>query len=227
MNKKLNKKEVNNHIEKIVNSKNKLERKTFILLGVFISALILANVLGTKITTIFGISVSVGIFLYPLTFICTDVVAEVRGKKVSRYFIKVGLISLLITFFFILLSIYLPPADRFIFNEEYKNIFSNSLRIVVASMFAFLISQYHDIWAFHFLKKLTAGKFLWLRNNISTFFSQLIDTTIFMFIAFYMVTPEFNTLFIIQLIIPYWIFKLILAAIDTPFVYLGVKWLRK
>jgi queuosine precursor transporter len=207
--------------------KEKLEKKTLILLGIFICALVLANILGTKITTILGISVSVGIFAYPLTFICTDVVAEVRGKKISKYFIKAGMIALIITFFLVALSIFLPPADRFIYNDEYKTVFSNSLRMIIASMIAFLFSQYHDVWAFHFWKRKTKGKFLWFRNNFSTVFSQLIDTTLFMFIAFYMVTPQFDVSFIIQLIIPYWLFKVLLAAIDTPFVYLGVKWLRK
>ena len=75
-------------------------------------------------------------------------------------------------------------------------------------------------------KKITKGKYLWLRNNLSTVISQLIDTTLFMFIAFYMVTPQFTAPFIIELIIPYWLFKVGFAFIDTPLVYLGVKWLK-
>jgi len=67
---------------------------------------------------------------------------------------------------------------------------------------------------------------LWLRNNLSTIFSQLIDTTIFMFLAFYKIAPKFTVTFIISLIIPYWIFKVVFAIVDTPLCYLGVRWLK-
>lgn len=204
-----------------------LERKTLILLGIFVSALIIANLLGTKITTIFGISVSVGIFAYPISFLCTDIIEEVRGKKITKQFIKSGMIALTMMFAWVALSVYLPPASRYTLNTEYTAVFSNSMRMIIASLVAFTIGQYHDIWAFGFWKKKTKGKFLWLRNNLSTIFSQFIDTTIFMFIAFYGISPKFDVAFIIQLIIPYWLFKIAFAIIDTPLVYLGVKWLKK
>lgn len=204
----------------------KIERKTFILLSLFTGALILANILGTKITTIFGVSVSVGIFAYPITFLCTDIIEEVRGKEVTKQFVKSGLLALVLTFVLVLVSVNMPAASRYAHNEEFVTVFSNSVRMILASFAAFLFGQLHDIWAFHFWKRITKGKYLWLRNNISTFFSQLIDTTLFMFIAFYMVTPKFTALFIVQLIIPYWLFKVLFAFIDTPLVYLGVKWLK-
>jgi uncharacterized integral membrane protein (TIGR00697 family) len=89
-----------------------------------------------------------------------------------------------------------------------------------------MISQYHDIITFEFLKKKTNGKALWLRNNLSTMASQLIDTILFMFIAFYKIAPQFNFSFVLQLCIPYYLFKILFALIDTPFVYIGVKWLK-
>lgn len=204
----------------------RIEKKTFTLLSIFTAALVLANILGTKITTIFGVSVSVGIFAYPITFLCTDIIEEVRGKKVTKQFIKSGLFALLLTSALVLISIKMPAAARYAHNEEFTTVFSSSLRMLLASFAAFLFGQLHDIWAFNFWKKITKGKYLWLRNNLSTVISQLIDTTLFMFIAFYMVTPQFTAPFIIELIIPYWLFKVGFAFIDTPLVYLGVKWLK-
>jgi len=204
----------------------KLEKKTLLLLGLFVAALVTANLLGTKITTILGVSVSVGIFMYPITFLCTDIVAEVRGKQFTKQFVKIGLFVMVMTFLLTLLSVVLSPADRYELNDSYVAVFGSSLRIIIASVSAFIMAQYHDIWAFQFWKKQTKGKWLWFRNNISTVVSQLIDTTVFMFIAFYMITPKFTTAFIISMIIPYWLFKVAFAFLDTPLVYLGVKWLK-
>lgn len=198
-----------------------------ILLGLFVGLLIGMNLLGVKITTLLGISVSVGIFMVPLTFLITDIVEEVYGKKVTTQFIIAGVITLVMVLLYSVLFIWLEPNERYIYNEEYKTIFGASLRIMIASIVAFLLAQFHDLWAFNFWKKKTAGKALWLRNNLSTFVSQAIDTFVFMMIAFYQVAPKFDVAFIIQLAIPYYIFKIAFAVLDTPLVYLGVWWLKK
>ncbi|MBU0662749.1 queuosine precursor transporter, partial [Candidatus Micrarchaeota archaeon] len=112
------------------------------------------------------------------------------------------------------------------FPAEYALVFGTTLRIFIASIAGFLFSQLHDVWAFHYWKQKTQGKFLWLRNNASTIVSQLIDTVLFMFIAFYAVTPKHDVSYIIALIIPYYLLKVVVAILDTPFVYLGVNWLR-
>lgn len=124
------------------------------------------------------------------------------------------------------ICIIMPAHENWTNQEAYETIFKGSLRMTIASLIAFILSQYHDIWAFHFWKEKTKGKFLWLRNNASTVVSQLIDTSIFMYIAFYHLTPKFTSSFIFSLIIPYWIFKIIFAFLDTPLCYLGVKWLK-
>jgi len=204
-----------------------IEIKTLILLGVFVTALTLANILGSKVTTIFGVVTSVGIFAYPLTFLVTDIVEEVRGKKATRVFIYTGFVSLLISFALVWVGINMHPASFYEHNEAYRTVFGNSMRIILASMVAFLISQTHDIWAFNFWKRKTGGKYLWLRNNLSTIVSQLIDTAIFTTIAFYQVTPGFTAMRILQMIIPYWLLKVGFAIVDTPFVYLGVRWMRR
>ena len=203
-----------------------LEIKTNVLLAIFVSALILGNVLGSKVTTIFGVVTSVGIFAYPLTFLVTDIVEEVRGKKTTKVFIYCGFVALILSFVLVWIGINMHPASFYSNNEAYTTVFSNSMRVIIASLVAFIISQTHDIWAFNFWKKKTHGKFLWFRNNLSTIASQFIDTTIFISIAFYHVTPEFTAARILQMIIPYWLLKVGFAVIDTPFVYLGVKWLR-
>jgi len=161
-----------------------------------------------------------------LTFLITDIVEEVHGKKVVKDFILGGVISLVLIFLFTALFVYLEPNPRYTFNEEYKTIFGSSLRMIIASITAFILSQTHDVLVFEWWKKKTKGKALWLRNNISTMGSQLIDTFVFMTIAFYHLTPKFTFAFIISLAIPYYLFKILFAVIDTPFVYLGVKWLR-
>lgn len=202
------------------------QTKLDILLALFIASLVAANLLGTKITTFFGVSVSVGIFAYPLSFLITDIVAEVSGKKRANQFVTAGFVALVFIIFLTSLAVSLPAADRYTYNNEYQLIFGASLRMILASMVAFVLSQFHDVWAFHKIREKTKGKHLWLRNNLSTIFSQLIDTVIFMFIAFYQLTPKFDMAFIISLIIPYWLFKVLFALLDTPFVYLGVKWLK-
>jgi queuosine precursor transporter len=203
-----------------------LEDKTNILLGLFVSLIISANLLGNKITTFMGISFAVGIFIYPFTFVITDVIEEVLGVKKVKVFVITGLIALIMVLLYTLLAIYLPPAARFDYNSEYARVFGMSARIIGASIIAFIISQTHDMFAFNFWKKKTHGKYLWLRNNLSTIVSQFIDTTMFMFLAFYQMTPKFTAIFVFSLIIPYWLLKVLIAVIDTPLCYVGVKWLK-
>jgi queuosine precursor transporter len=202
------------------------EFKTNILLGFFIASLVLANLLGSKVSTILGIRVSVGIFFIPIIFLVTDIITEVYGKEKAKNFFYISIAVLLFTIIMMYICIVMPANETWGNQEAYKTIFQGSLRMTIASVIAFILSQYHDIWAFHFWKEKTKDKFLWLRNNASTMVSQFIDTTVFMYIAFYNLTPKFTSSFIFSLIIPYWIFKIALALIDTPLCYLGVKWLK-
>ncbi|MCK5849197.1 MAG: queuosine precursor transporter [Caldisericia bacterium] len=201
--------------------------KLNILFALFIGLLVGMNLLGGKIVSIWGVSVSVGIFMVPLTFLITDMVAEVFGKKTAKQFVTCGVIVLVAIFLYTTLFTLLPPHERYSFNNQYTIIFGSSLRMIIASIIAFMLSQYHDVFAFEFWKKKTNGKALWLRNNLSTITSQLIDTLLFMFIAFYRIAPQFTFWFVLQLCIPYYLFKILFAVLDTPFVYIGVKWLKK
>jgi len=204
-----------------------LEKKTNLLLGLFVASLIAANLIGTKITKFWFIEVSVGIFAYPLTFLITDTIEEVHGKEKTKEFIWVGFICLLFILLITAFAVWLPFAERSFVKENYTQVFGSTLRIFAASITAFLISQFHDVWAFNFWKQKTHGKFLWLRNNLSTIVSQFIDTVIFMFIAFYALTPKHTAAYMFTLIIPYYILKILVALFDTPFVYLGVWWIKK
>jgi queuosine precursor transporter len=236
----------------VVNSmKLSLEQKTHLLLGLFIASLIGANILGTKIFSFFEFDffgftlgpVSVGILFMPVLFLVTDIVEEVFGKQKTQQFVNIGLLSLIFVLFIVAVSVALPPASRTLVSQEtYSDVFGKSIRIMLASIISFYISQMHDLWAFNFWKQKTNGKFLWLRNNLSTIASTFIDTVLFMFLAFYYIpmdftflgidfstfasAPNFDFFFVMGLVIPYWLAKIALAFIDTPFCYLGVRWLK-
>jgi len=213
-----------------------LEFKTKLLLGLFVASLIAANLLGGKITKFWFIQVSVGIFAYPITFLITDAIEEVHGKEKTKTFIWVGFICMLFVLLITALAVKLPFASRsYLQAEQYNPVFGMSIRFFIASITAFLLSQFHDVWAFNFWKKKTKGKFLWLRNNASTISSQFIDTMLFMFIALYYVpwlpqtlntSPKFTVAYLFTLIIPYYLLKVVVALADTPFVYLLVWYLR-
>lgn len=195
------------------------------LLAMYISAIVAAELLGGKIFTLSGINASVAIFVFPLTFTINDVVSEVYGKNRARSFVQSGLVILLALFVYTVLSTTLPPASRFAeSNEAYKHIFVKSQRIIIASLIAFWLSEQFDILIFSRIRKKFGKKRLWLRNNLSNFLSQLFDTIIFMFIAFY---AKGGFMFIVSLIIPYWLLKCGFSIIQTPFTYLGVSWLKK
>lgn len=204
------------------------DKKILTLQILFVTCILLANIIGVKIIELGPVNASFGIWLFPLTFLITDILAEVKGKKFVSNLIFSTAIALVFSFIFIQLSIWAEPAERFAeTNPAFLTIFKSSSRIIIASVIAFVISQSHDVWAFEFWKQKTKGKHLWLRNNLSTIVSQFIDTVIFIFIAFYQVAPNYDLGFMWKIIWPYYILKVIMALIDTPFVYLGVNWLKE
>ncbi len=204
-----------------------MSRKLTILFSVFISLYTASNLLGIKIVTIWGVSTSVSIFIAPFLFLITDAIEEVYGKKIVFNLITAAIFSLVLVFGFLALSIWMDPAARFTYNQEYTTIFGFSLRMIFASITAFFISQLNDMFIFSYLKKKTNGKFLWLRNNVSTIISQTVDTFIFMYLFLYKMTPKFDALFVFQLALPYLTLKILFALCDTPLVYGLVKWLEK
>ncbi len=197
-----------------------------IIFGLFIGFMIGMNVLGAKIIPFGPFAVSVAFLIVPLSFLMTDIVEEVYGKRKAQELVIAGVVTLTVFLAFIIFFVWLPPASRFTQDAEYSAIFGTSARIVAASIVAFLISQFHDVWSFNFWKKQTEGKFLWLRTNASTLLSLTIDSFVFMFLAFYKLTPEFTGAFIIQMTVPYLIFKMMWGVMSSPIVYAGANWLK-
>jgi uncharacterized integral membrane protein (TIGR00697 family) len=203
------------------------EQKRQFLFALYLTSMVLVNTLGSKITTLGSVRASVGVFFMPILFLITDIVTEVYGRKASTQFVNLSTIMLIFMFLMIGLCIIVPPNETWGLQSAYANVFGSSMRMTVASLFSFFIAQHIDVAIFAFLKFLTKDKHLWIRNNVSTIISQLVDTTIFMFIAFYKMNASYTFSFVWSLILPYWAFKVIFALIDTPFCYLGVWWLKR
>ncbi|MDD3996092.1 MAG: queuosine precursor transporter [Sphaerochaetaceae bacterium] len=203
------------------------QKKQWIVFALYVTSMVLVNTLGSKITTIFGVRVSVGILFMPVLFVATDVVSEVFGRKTATLFVNISTAMLIFMFFMMWVCIQMEPYPTWGMQEAYTTIFGSSMRMTIASVTSFLLSQHVDVITFFLFKKLTANKAFWLRKNLSTMVSQFIDTTVFMFIAFYRTTDQYTAAFIFSLIIPYWLFKIVFAVADTPLCYLGVWWLKR
>ena len=199
-----------------------------VLTGIFIASLVTCNLIANKFVTVdlgFKIFiVSAGILPYPLTFLVTDLISELYGQKKANLVVFSGFIASL----FVLLFLWLGGQfnaipDSLVNDATYDSVFRNAWRLIGASMIAYLFAQFVDVRIFHFWKKLTDGKHLWLRNNGSTLASQLIDTTLVICILF---VGVWNADQILSAIIDGWVFKMLMALLDTPIIY-GVIYLLK
>ena len=202
-----------------------LDRKRDFLFALFVACMVMVNTLGTKITTIAGVRVSVGIFFVPVLFLVTDIVGEVFGRREASRFVNMATIMLVLLFVMMAVCIAVKPNEQWGMQEQYAQVFGSSIRMTIASLVSFVVAQQLDVFMFAFWGRITKGKHLWIRNNLSTIVSQLIDTTIFEFIAFWHLNDKFTTGYIFSLILPYWLFKVVFALLDTPLCYLGVWWL--
>jgi len=186
----------------------------------FVTSLLLANILASKIIVVGGLVLPAAIILYPLTFLFTDVVAEVEGKKSASSLVMAGFYLSIFMVVVILAGRLLPPAGFWKHQEAYTAILGSTPRIVLASMIAYLISQNHDVWAFHWWREKTGGRHLWLRNNLSTIVSQMIDSGLFIGIAFWGTVPPAT---IGVMILSQYAVKVGIALLDTPICYLMVR----
>ncbi len=194
---------------------------TFVTLAVAMGgSLATAIAVSGKIVSILGFTPAATVIAYSLTFVCTDAISEIFGKLRAKQVVYAGIIAQLLTMALILAAIRMPSAEFWENQEAFETIMSTSARVTIASIFAYIVSQLHDVWAFHFWRRLTHGKHLWLRNNMSTMSSQAIDTVIFITIAFVGIYP------IGPIILGQFVVKLLIAAIDTPIVYAIVLWTR-
>lgn len=198
------------------------ERKAFTLLtSLFIGSLVIAAVVSSKIINIFGFYAPAGVLAYSVTFIVSDIISEIWGRERANEVVQCGFFALLTAIVLSWAALHWTPAPFWHGQDGFASVLANTPRIVLASLVAYLVSQTHDVWLFHLLRKVTGGNHLWLRNNVSTVVSQLIDSTIFVTIAFYGVMP------VTDIVVGQWIAKVAIAAIDTPFVYMGVSLLRQ
>jgi uncharacterized integral membrane protein (TIGR00697 family) len=205
------------------------------VVAVYIFCVLLSELMGAKTFPLFNIgsftlNSSVAIFLFPLTFTINDIVAEVYGKERARSLVRSGLIIVAMLIVYSLIATMLPPSGRFSGTEAaYDTIFGTSIRFSIASLLAFLSSEFLDVAIFTKLRAKFGTTRLWLRTNVSNFISQFVDSLVFMVIAFYAIDKGFgsNVSFILSLMIPYWLLKCAMSVVETPFAYLGVKWLRK
>ncbi|MDD7884421.1 queuosine precursor transporter [Flavivirga sp. 57AJ16] len=212
-------------------------QRIYILLGaLFITSLVVSNLIFQKFfywypfnVEIFGsklFEISVGILPYPITFLITDLISEIYGKKRANDVVVTGIFASLFSLLIILVADRVPATSwSYVKDDMFKTVFGNSMIAVFASMLTYLFAQFVDIQIYHFWKRLTKGKHLWLRNNFSTWFSQFVDTfTIVTLLCAFGIIDWSNFK---GLLISGFLFKVFVAVCDTPFLYLGVYLFRK
>ena len=200
----------------------KTEKNLSLLNCLFVVSLIIANVVASKIVSFWGLVVPAAIVAYPVTFLITDVIGEIWGKDEANRTVKIGFICQIFSLILITLAIMLPVAPFADNQLEFKSILGQSFRCVLASLIAYICSQSWDVFVFHKLKDKTGNSKKWLRNNSSTMTSQIIDTAIFITIAFWGSVPN-----IITMILSQYLVKLVYALLDTPFFYILTRKIKE
>ena len=210
-------------------NKNFKEQFYLILTGIFIASLVASNLIFQKFFTwnLLGIDfeLSVGIIAYPVTFLVTDLISELYGQKRANQVVVSGFFASVFTTLLVLISananaVEWSPID----NTTFTKVFGLTGPAFFASMVAYLTAQLIDVRIFHFWKRLTKGKHLWLRNNASTMFSQLVDTSVILIILCSAGVIEWERFYSLWMM--GWLFKVLVALIDTPIIY-GVIHLLK
>lgn len=227
---------------------SKFALKLYIILaGIFISSLVAGNLIFQKFFSWspftflsfnsspgdswhsivnYTFQISVGIIPYPVTFLITDIISEIYGRKKANYVVYAGLLSTLFIFIVILFAEAAPATDFSpVSNSEFTHVFGLTGAAVTASMIAYLLAQLVDIRIFHFWKVLTKGKMLWLRNNFSTITSQFIDTSVVLILLCYFEVIPWSLYG--ALLLNGFLFKVLIALLDTPVFYLVTALLRK
>jgi uncharacterized integral membrane protein (TIGR00697 family) len=200
-----------------------------IFVAIFVTFVVLTNTAGVKLFTVFGTTLPVSILWYPLTFLVTDVVSEIYGARRARFLVFMGFAMSVVLLGFSLIGIALPAASFYELDEAYRGIFGPVWRLLFGSMAAYLLAQMIDVRLFHFWKKLTGGRHLWLRNNGSTMISQFVDSLTVNFVFLYKNPTVFSgtAADLMGIVISVYVVKVIIAAVDTPLCYLGVRWVER
>lgn len=188
------------------------------LFGLMVFNLLLCNIQVLKTVELFGLTTTLGNVLYASVFLSTDLLSEFHGKKEARKGVLLGFVTLLMMVTYMQVALYFQPAADDFAQPHLQALFGFMPRIALASMVAYLVSQLHDVWAFHAIRERTGGRMLWLRNNASTMVSQLLDSAIFCTIAFWGLFPV-NVFW--EIMLSTYIIKVVVAVLDTPFIYLA------
>ena len=184
----------------------------------FASAIVCSIVTASKISPLYNSTgyVSVAIGLYSMTFLITDYLGEIHGKQAALRAVYMGFIAAIISVGIFYVTILMPSAPFWQSQAAYEEVFGTAPRILAASLIAVFAAQYLDVIVFHYLKKRSNEKHLYIRNNASTFISQTTDSLIFYTIAFYGVMSNSQLL---NLILLTCLVKYAIAILDTPFLY--------
>ena len=209
-----------------------LAQRIYLFLGaLFITSLVVSNLIFQKFfywyptdVEVFGaklFEISVGILPYPVTFLITDLISEIYGKKRANEIVTAGIFASFFSMLIVYTANYVPATSWSpVQDVMFTTVFGSTAIAVFASMMAYLLAQFIDIHIYHFWKNLTKGKHLWLRNNFSTFLSQFIDTMAVLVLLCSFGRIEWDKF--TGLLIAGFLFKVMIAIIDTPFLYLGV-----
>lgn len=190
------------------------------LFALIVFNLILCNIQVLKTVQLFGLTTTLGNILYASVFFATDLLSEHYGKEEAKKAVVLGFLSLVLAVVYMQIALLFVPAETDFAHPHLEAVFSVLPRVVLASMTAYMVSQWHDIWAFHFWKARTRGRHLWLRNNASTVVSQFMDTAVFCTIAFWGLFPMSVWL---QILVSTYLIKILVAFLDTPFIYLAAR----
>ena len=202
-------------------------QKIYLILGaLFVASLVASNLIFQKFFywDFFGLytfEISVGILPYPITFLITDIISEVYGKRKANQIVTIGIFASFFSMLIVFVSGIVPATDWSPVSDGlFNKVFGATAIAVLASMLAYLFAQYIDIQLFHFWKRLTKGKHLWLRNNFSTFLSQFVDTfTVLILLCSF---GKIEWKLFSSLLLSGFLFKVLIAALDTPLLYLAV-----
>jgi len=192
----------------------------FGLYTIIVASVITANIQVLKTVQLFGSVATLGNVLYGSIFFATDILSEVYGKKAARRAVWLGFIGMILMTFWMQIGLKFIPDISDFSQSSLSTIFELMPRVAAGSMIAYVVSQHHDIFAFHFWKNKTKGRFLWLRNCASTMVSQAIDSLIFCTIALW---GLFDVNVWLQILATTYLLKWFVAVMDTPFLYLATR----
>jgi uncharacterized integral membrane protein (TIGR00697 family) len=210
------------------------QKRLDMVFAIYIACVVMVNLMGAKVMPLGQIggiqfNISVAIVLMPLLFSVVDAVNEVYNKARAKNMVTAGIVTVALMTVFAMFAVAMPAAERFTAAEAYNQVFAISIRFGIASLTAFALSGLLDVYVYSKMKaKMGAGRWIWLRNNISNWLGQFVDSAVFVVIAFYSfnmsVGANLNWLF--GIILPLAIAKGLMSVLTTPLVYAGVRYLR-